>query len=48
MCFYEYQNYIVELSKAEKDLRASLNVQEEYLEGFVRHETDHLHMQAYP
>lgn len=47
MCFYEYQNYIVELSKAEKDLRASLNVQEEYLEGFVRHETDHLHMQAY-
>ena len=47
LCFYEYKTHVTQLSLEEETLRASLNIEEEYLEGFVRHETDQLHVQAY-
>ncbi|MCQ2048655.1 Uncharacterised protein [Stutzerimonas stutzeri] len=46
-CFYEYKESINKLHAEEDSLRNSPDVEDEYLEGYIHHKTDHIHAQAY-
>ncbi|WP_155952614.1 hypothetical protein [Pseudomonas sp. URMO17WK12:I4] len=46
-CFYEYKESISNLHTEETFLRDSTDIEDEYLEGYIHHKTDHIHAQAY-
>lgn len=47
LCFYEFDKVINLLKKEEKRIRDEGGIQEEHLEGYIHHETDYLHSEAY-